>query len=181
MYAHGMTSREIQGHLREIYGVEVSPDLVSTVTDAVLDEVRAWQPRPLDAVSQILYLDALRVKVRDRGRVANRAIYLAIGVTPSGLKEVLGLWASEIEGAKFWLGVITELKNRGVSDVSVACVDGRTGDASAIEPVFPQARVQVCLVHLIRHALADVSDGDGKQVATGLEAILFEDHHPCCL
>src|SRR5215207_543535 len=127
MYARGMTCREIKAHLQEIYGVDVSPDLISTVTDAVIDEVRAWQTRLLDPVYPILYLDALVVKVKDQGRVSNKAIYLAIGVNLSGLKEVLGMWASESEGAKFWLSIITELKNRGLKDSYIACVDGLKG------------------------------------------------------
>ena len=124
MYARGMSCRQIQAHLEEIYAVEVSPDLVSTVTDSVIDEVRASQSRPLDALYPILYLDALQVKIKTDGRVANKAIYLAIGVNMQGTKEVLGMWASENEGAKFWLAVVTELKNRGVRDIFIACVDG---------------------------------------------------------
>jgi putative transposase len=171
MYARGMTCREIQAHLKEIYGVEVSPDLISTVTDAVLDEVRTWQARPLDEVYPILYLDALQVKVKDQGRVSNKAIYLAIGVNLAGLKEVLGLWASENEGAKFWLGVITELKQRGVKDVFLACVDGLKGFPEAIETVFPQTQVQLCMVHLLRHSLCYVSYKDRKDVATDLKLV----------
>jgi putative transposase len=171
MYARGMTCREIQAHLREIYGVEVSPDLISTVTDAVLDEVRAWQSRPLDAIYPILYLDALQVKVKDQGRVSNKTIYLAIGVNMQGLKEVLGMWASENEGAKFWLSVITELKSRGVKDIFIACVDGLKGFPEAIETIYPQTQVQLCLVHLMRFSLAYVSFKDRKGVAADLKAI----------
>ena len=171
MYARGMTCREIKAHLEEIYGVAVSPDLVSTVTDAVIDEVRAWQSRPLDAVYPILYLDALSVKVKDQGRVSNKAIYLAIGVNMQGLKEVLGMWASENEGAKFWLAIITELKNRGVRDIFIACVDGLKGFPEAIETVFPQTQVQLCMVHLLRFSLASVSFKDRKAVAADLKAI----------
>lgn len=170
-YARGMTCREIKAHLQEIYGVEVSPDLISTVTDGVLDEVRAWQSRPLDAIYPILYLDALQVKVKDQGRVSNKAIYLAIGVNMQGLKEVLGLWASENEGAKFWLSVITELKARGVRDIFIACVDGLKGFPEAIEAVFPKTQVQLCLVHLMRFSLCYVSFKDRKGVAAGLKAI----------
>jgi putative transposase len=134
--------------------VEISPSLISTVTDAVLDEVRAWQARPLDAVYPILYLDALHVKVKSQGRVMNKAIYLAFGVNLQGLKEVLGMWASETEGAKFWMQIVTELKTRGVSDIFIACVDGLKGFPEAIEAVFPQTQVQLCMVHLVRHSLS---------------------------
>lgn len=171
MYARGMTCREIKAHLQEIYGVEVSPDLISTVTDGVIDEVRAWQSRPLDALYPILYLDALQVKVRDQGRVSNKAIYLAIGVNMQGLKEVLGMWASENEGAKFWLSVITELKARGVRDIFIACVDGLKGFPEAIEAVFPKTQVQLCLVHLMRFSLCYVSFKDRKAVAAGLKGV----------
>jgi putative transposase len=171
LYSRGMTQREIQGHLEEIYGVEISPSLISTVTDAVLDEVRAWQSRPLDAVYPILYLDALQVKVKSQGRVTNKAIYLAFGVNMQGLKEVLGMWAAESEGAKFWMQIITEIKNRGVQDIFIACVDGLKGKPSAIEAVYPQTQVQLCIVHLVRHSLSYVSHKDRKQVATDLKAI----------
>jgi len=171
LYSRGMTQREIQGHLEEIYGVEVSPSLISTVTDAVLDEVRAWQTRPLDAVYPILYLDALQVKVKSQGRVVNKAIYLAFGVNLQGLKEVLGMWAAEAEGAKFWLSVVTELKNRGVQDVYIACVDGLKGFPEAIEAVYPQTQVQLCMVHMVRHSLSYVSHKDRKQVAADLKAV----------
>jgi putative transposase len=145
LYSRGMTQREIQGHLEEIYGVEISPSLISTVTDAVLDEVRAWQARPLDSVYPILYLDALSVKVKSQCRVTNKAIYhLAFGVNLQGLKEVLGMWAAENEGAKFRMQVITELKNRGVCDIFIACVDGLKGFPEAIAAVFPQTQVQLC-------------------------------------
>src|SRR2546423_4925018 len=171
LYARGMTLSEIQGHLEEIYGVEVSPSLISTVTDAVLDEVRAWQSRPLDAVYPILYLDALQVKVKSQGRVVNKAIYLAFGVNLQGLKEVLGMWAAETEGAKFWLSVVTELKNRGVQDVYIACVDGLQGFPEAIESIYPQTQVQLCMVHMVRHSLSYVSHKDRKEVALDLKAI----------
>lgn len=171
LYARGMTTREIQGHLEEVYGVEVSPSLISTVTDAVLEEVRAWQNRPLDTVYPILYLDALQVKVRTQGRVVNKAIYLAFGVTLDGLKDVLGMWAAETEGAKFWLQVVTELKNRGIQDIFIACVDGLKGFPEAIEGVFPATQVQLCLVHLMRHSLSYVSHKDRKDVAAALKEI----------
>ncbi len=171
LYARGMTQREIQGHLEEIYGVEISPSLISTVTDAVLDEVRAWQSRPLDTVYPILYLDALQVKVKSQGRVMNKAIYIAFGVNLSGLKEVLGMWASDNEGAKFWMQIVTELKNRGVQDIFIACVDGLKGFPEAIEAVYPQTQVQLCMVHLVRHSLSYVSHKDRKAVAEGLKEV----------
>jgi putative transposase len=166
-----MTAREIQAHLEEIYGVEVSPTLISSVTDAVLDEVKAWQSRPLDAVYPIVYLDAIMVKVRDGGHVSNRAVYLAIGVTMAGIKEVLGLWIAQTEGAKFWLQVVTELKNRGVCDIFIACVDGLKGFPEAIEAVFPKTEIQLCIVHLVRHSLNFVSWKQRKEVAGDLKTI----------
>jgi len=144
MYARGMTVRDIQGHLEEVYGVEVSPDLISRVTSAVVEDVAAWQNRPLDAVYPIVYLDALVVKVRDQGVVRNKSVYIALGVTLAGAKEVLGLWIEQNEGAKFWLKVVNELKTRGVRDVLIACCDGLKGFPEAIEAVFPQAVVQTC-------------------------------------
>jgi putative transposase len=171
MYALGMTTRDIQGHLQEIYGVEVSPTLISNVTDAVVEDVKAWQSRPLEAVYPILYLDALHVKIREAGHVQNRAIYVALGVQLNGNKEVLGLWAGQAEGAKFWLQVVTELKNRGVQDVFIACVDGLKGLPQAIETVFPQAQVQLCIVHLVRNCLNYVSWKERKAVAADLKPI----------
>jgi putative transposase len=171
MYARGMTTREIQGHLREMYGVDVSPTLVSDVTDAVLDEVRAWQNRPLEPIYGIVFLDALYVKMRHEGRVENRAVYVALGVDLEGRKEVLGLWTSGSEGAKFWLGVLTELKNRGVRDVLIACVDGLKGFPQAIESVFPETRIQLCIVHLVRASLHYVNWKERKRVAADLKAI----------
>jgi putative transposase len=171
LYARGMTTREIQAHLEEIYQVEVSPALISSVTDAVLDEVKAWQNRPLDALYPILYLDALQVKVRDGAHVRNKAIYLAIGINLQGAKEVLGLWVAQTEGAKFWLQVVTELKNRGVSDIFIACVDGLKGFPEAIETVFPDAQVQLCIVHLVRHSLNYVGWKQRKEVAADLQRI----------
>ena len=153
MYARGMSTREIQGHLRELYGIEVSPDLVSAVTDAVLDEVAEWQNRPLEAVYPLVFLDAIRVKVRDEGTVRNKAVYVALGVRPDGTKEVLGLWIEQTEGAKFWLRVMNELKDRGVADILIAVVDGLKGFPEAIAAVFPKAQVQACVVHLIRRSL----------------------------
>jgi putative transposase len=171
MYARGMSTREIQGHLQEIYGVEVSPALISQVTEEVMEEVKLWQSRPLDAVYPIVYLDALFVKMRHEGRVENRAVYVAIGVNLEGTKEVLGLWTSASEGAKFWLSILTELRNRGVRDIFIACVDGLKGFPQAIESVFPQAQVQLCIVHLVRASLNYVNWKDRKQVAADLKPI----------
>jgi putative transposase len=171
MYARGMSTREIQGHLEEIYKVEVSPALISNVTEEVMEEVKRWQNRPLDPVYPIMYLDALMVKIRDAGHVRNRAIYVAIGVNMQGNKEVLGLWVSQAEGAKFWLQVLTELKNRGVEDVFIACVDGLTGFPEAIETVFPKAEVQLCIVHQVRASLNYVSWKQRKAVAADLRPI----------
>lgn len=171
MYARGMTTREIQGHLEEIYAVEVSPDFISTVTDSVLEEVKQWQTRPLDGFYPILFFDALRVHVKQDGRVFDKSIYVALGVNRFGLKEILGLWAAQSEGAKFWLSVITELHHRGVKDVLIACVDGLKGLPEAIESVFVNTQVQLCIVHQLRNSLAFVSYKDRKAVATDLKAI----------
>jgi putative transposase len=171
MYARGMSTREIQGHLRELYGIEVSPDLVSAVTDAVLDEVAEWQNRPLEALYPLVFLDALRVKVRDEGTVRNKAVYVALGVRPDGTKEVLGLWIEQTEGAKFWLRVMNELKDRGVLDILIAVVDGLKGFPEAISAVFPRTQVQACVVHLIRNSLDFVSYKDRKAVAAALKEV----------
>jgi putative transposase len=171
MYARGMTTREIQAHLQEMYHTDVSPTLISNVTDAVIEEVRVWQARPLDPVYPIVYLDALMVKMRDNGVVENRAVYVALGITLEGQKEVLGLWTSASEGAKFWLQILTELKNRGVQDIFIACVDGLKGFPQAIQTVYPQATVQLCIVHLVRASLNYVSWQDRKRVANDLKAI----------
>jgi putative transposase len=171
MYARGMSTREIQGHLRELYGIEVSPDLVSAVTDAVLDEVAEWQNRPLEALYPLVFLDALRVKVRDEGTVRNKAVYVALGVRADGTKEVLGLWIEQTEGAKFWLRVMTELRERGVADILIAVVDGLKGFPEAIAAVFPRTQVQACVVHLIRNSLDLVSYRDRKAVAAALKGI----------
>ncbi|WP_035683761.1 IS256 family transposase, partial [Azospirillum brasilense] len=171
MYARGMSVREIQGHLRELYGIEVSPDLVSAVTDAVLEEVAAWQERPLEPLYPLVFFDALRVKVRDEGTVRNKAVHVALGVRPDGTKEVLGLWIEQTEGAKFWLRVMSELKNRGVEDVLIAIVDGLKGFPEAITAVFPQAQVQTCIVHLIRGSLEFVSWKDRRAVAAALKEV----------
>jgi putative transposase len=171
MYARGMTTREIQGHLQEMYSVEVSPTLISEVTDGVMEEVKAWQNRPLEPVYGVVYLDALYVKMRHEGRVDNRAVYVAIGIGLDGQKDVLGLWTSSNEGAKFWLGVLTELKNRGVKEILIACVDGLKGFPQAIESVFPQTVVQLCIVHLVRASLNYVNWKERKQVAADLKEI----------
>jgi putative transposase len=171
LYARGMTTRDIQAHLEEMYGVDISPTLVSQVTKAVQEEIVLWQNRPLDEVWPIVYLDAIRVKVRQDGRVINKAIYIALGVNMDGLKEVLGLWTAETEGAKFWLQVVTELKNRGVKDIFIACVDGLKGFPEAIETVFPDTQVQLCIVHMVRHSLNYVSWKQRKEVAADLKAI----------
>lgn len=171
LYSRGLSTREIKAHLEEIYGVEVSPGLISSATEAVSDLVREWQTRPLDAVYPIVYLDAVRVKIRFDGQVQNRCIYLAIGVNLEGKKETLGLWSAENEGAKFWLSVLTELSNRGVKDIFIACVDGLKGFPEAIEAVFPNTVTQVCIVHQIRNSLAFISYKDRKQVAADLKPI----------
>ena len=171
MYARGMSTREIVGHLRELYGIDVSPDLISAVTDAVLEEVSAWQARPLEAIYPLVFFDALRVKIRDEGLVRNKAIHIALGVRADGTKEILGLWLEQNEGAKFWLRVMNELKNRGVEDLLIAVVDGLKGFPEAITAVFPQATVQTCIVHLLRHSLNFVSWKDRKPVAAALKTI----------
>ena len=171
LYARGMTTREIQGHLQEIYGTDISPTLVSSATEAVLEEVRARQSRLLDPVYPILYPDALIVKVKENGRVINKAVYLVIGVNLQGLKEVLGIWIAETEGAKFWLSIVTELQTRGVKDIFIACADGLKGFPEAIEAVFPKTRVQLCLLHLLRHSLSYVSYKERKEVAADLKLI----------
>lgn len=171
LYSRGLTTREIQGHLEEIYGVEVSPALISIVTEAVAEEVKAWQNRPLDALYPIVYMDAIRVKARGNGHVVNKAVYLAIGINLDGAKEVLGMWVSENEGAKFWLQVVTELKNRGVQDIFIACVDGLKGFPEAIETVYPATQVQLCIVHMVRNSLRFVSWKQRKEVAADLKLI----------
>jgi putative transposase len=171
LYARGMTTREIQGHLEEMYQVEVSPTLISNVTDAVIEEVKAWQTRPLDAIYPIAYLDALVVKMRADGRVENRAVYVAIGINLEGQKEVLGLWTSANEGAKFWLQVLTELQNRGLKDIFIACVDGLKGFPQAIETVYPKTTVQLCIVHMVRASLNYVNWKERKLVARDLKSV----------
>ncbi len=162
---------EIQGHLEELYGTEVSKGLISNVTNAVWDEVTAWQARPLDPVYPIVYFDALQVKIRTDGTVANQAVYLALGVNMDGEKELLGLWMAQNEGAKFWLGVLNELKNRGVEDLFIACVDGLSGFPEAVEAAFPQTQVQLCIVHMVRNSLRYVPWKQRKAVAADLKKI----------
>jgi len=171
LYARGMTVREIQAHLEEMYGAEVSPTLISTVTDAVMDEAKAWQSRPLDALYPIVYLDCIHVKSRDAGVVKVKAVYLALGIDLTGNKQLLGLWIAQTEGAKFWLQVVTELKNRGVQDIFIACVDGLKGFPEAIESVYPQTAVELCLVHMVRHSLNYVSWKMRKAVAADLRSV----------
>lgn len=170
LYARGMTVREIQAHLEEMYGTEVSPSLISTVTDAVIDEVKAWQARPLDAVYPIVYLDCIHAKVRE-GTVRVKAVYLAIGINMAGEKEVLGLWLAQTEGAKFWAQVVSELRNRGVQDIFIACVDGLKGFPEAIESTFPKTTVQLCIVHMVRNSLNYVSWKRRAEVAADLRRI----------
>lgn len=153
MYARGMSTREIVGHVQELYGVDVSPDLISAVTDAVLEEIAAWQSRPLETVYPLVFFDALRVKIRDEGHVRNKAVHVALGVRGDGTKEILGLWIETNEGAKFWLRVMNELKNRGVEDILIAVVDGLKGFPDAVNAVFPETTVQTCIVHLLRNSL----------------------------
>jgi putative transposase len=171
LYARGMTVREIQAHLEELYQVDVSPDVISTVTDAVLEEVTAWQQRPLDACYAAVFFDALRVKIRDEGVVRNKAVYLALGVRTTGQREILGLWIEQTEGAAFWHRVLTELTNRGVQDILIALVDGLSGFPEAITAVFPQTQIHHCVVHLVRRSLSYVSWADRKSVAAALRMI----------
>jgi putative transposase len=171
MHARGMSTREIVGHLRELYGIDVSPDLISAVTDAVLEEIATWQARPLEPVYPLVFFDALRVKIRDEGLVRNKAVHIALGVRADGGKEILGLWLEQTEGAKFWLRVMNELKNRGVEDVLIAVVDGLKGFPDAITAVFPDATVQTCIIHLLRQSLALVAYKDRKAVAAALKEV----------
>jgi putative transposase len=171
LYARGMTVREIQSHLEEMYGAEVSPTLISSVTEAVMEDAKAWQNRPLDALYPIVYLDCIHVKVRDGGVVRAKAVYLALGINMAGEKEILGLWIAQTEGAKFWLQVVTELKNRGVQDIFIACVDGLKGFPEAIEVVYPKTAVQLCIVHMVRNSLNYVSWKLRKLVAADLRSI----------
>ena len=171
LYARGMTTRELAEHVGELYGTEISPDLVSAVTDAVLEDVAAWQSRALDSTYAIVFFDALRVKIRDEGLVSNRAVYLAIGVRCSGPKELLGLWIEQTEGAKFWLRVMTELRHRGVQDILIAVVDGLKGFPEAITSVFPKTVVQTCIVHLIRFSMHFASWKERRLIGAALKPI----------
>jgi len=171
LYARGMTIREIQGHLEELYATKVSSELISKVTDGILEEVTAWQNRGLDSVYPIMYLDCIHVKARDNHVIINKAVYLAIGVNMEGKKELLGIWIGKNEGAKFWMQVVTELKNRGVEQIYVACVDGLKGFPEAINSIFPKTIVQLCIVHMVRNSVKYVSYKDLKSVTTDLKLV----------
>lgn len=171
LYARGMSTRDIQAHIEEIYGIGISPELVSAITDAVIDEVKAWQNRPLETTYAVVYFDALRVKIRDEGLVCNKAVYLAIGITCEGEKDILGLWIEQTEGAKFWLRVMNDLKARGLNDILIAVVDGLKGFPEAITTVFPGCVVQTCIVHLIRYSMQFASWKERKALAKALKPI----------
>lgn len=171
LYARGLSTRDIQAEIQEMYGVELSPTLISQVTDSIMDEVRAWQSRPLDATYPIVFLDALVVKVKENKQVNNKAVYLALGINQEGQKEVLGMWVSQNEGAKFWLSVLTELQNRGLKNVFIFCTDGLTGFPDAIEAVYPKARIQLCIVHMIRNSTKFVNWKDRKPLCADLKNI----------
>lgn len=171
LYANGMTTRDIQTHLHELFGIEASPDMISNITDAVINDFREWQNRQLDSFYPVVYLDALVVKSRESGKSTKKAVYVALGINMEGKKEILGLWVSENEGAKFWMRVLNEMKNRGVEDILIACTDGLTGFPEAIEAVFPKAVVQLCIVHMVRNSTKYVSAKDRKAVCTDLRAI----------
>ncbi|CAM7544372.1 hypothetical protein G983_04220 [Escherichia coli UMEA 3656-1] len=171
LYAKGMTTREIVATFKEMYDADVSPTLISKVTDAVKEQVSEWQNRPLDALYPIVYLDCIVVKVRHGGSVINKAVFLALGINTDGQKELLGMWLAENEGAKFWLGVLTELKNRGLQDILIACVDGLKGFPEAINSVYPQTHIQLCIIHMVRNSLKFVSWKDYKAVTSGLKAV----------
>ncbi|MGL1904470.1 MAG: IS256 family transposase [Fibrobacterales bacterium] len=171
LYARGMSTREIQGYLQELYKIEVSPDLISTVTDTILDDVKVWQNRMLDSFYPIVFMDALRVKIRENNRIINKAVYIALAINMEGQKEVLGLWIANNEGAKFWLNVLTEIQNRGVQDILVACVDGLKGFPEAIESIYPETEVQLCIVHLMRASMKYLSKEDRPSVLADLKQI----------
>ena len=171
LYSRGVSTRDIEAHLRDIYGVSVGRDLISRVTDAVMDDARAWQQRPLEDVYPVLFLDAFVLKIRENGSVQRRACYLALGVTMDGSRDVLGMWFQEAEGAKFWMQVLSDLRQRGVKDILICCVDGLTGFPEAIEAVFPQTTVQTCIVHLIRNSLKYVPRREFANVARDLKPI----------
>lgn len=171
LYARGLSMKDIQGYIRDIYGIEASPELISTVTESVMEELKTWQSRPLESHYPIVYLDALMVKIRDNGHIVNKAVYLAIGVDLEGKKTPLGLWISKNEGARFWLSVITELKNRGVEDIFILCCDGLKGLPEAVASVFPQTQVQLCIIHMIRNSLRYVTWKDSRAVCRDLRPI----------
>ena len=171
MYSFGMTDRDIKSHIKEIYNVEVSADLISRVTSSVMEEVHEWQSRPLDKSYAIVYLDALRIKSRQSGRSCDKSVYVALGVNFEGQKEVLGLWISENEGAKFWMGVLSEIKNRGVEDILIACMDGLSGFPEAVRAVYPKTRVQLCIVHMVRNSMKFVPHKELKALCADLRAI----------
>lgn len=175
LYARGMTMKEIKGHLEEIYATDVSPELISNITDEIIDEVKEWQNRPLDRLYAILYLDAMVVKVRENGHVFNKSLYIALAVNMEGEKEILGIWIEKTEGAKFWLSVITELKNRGVEDILIACIDGLSGFSEAISSIFPKTEIQRCIVHMVRNSLKYVPHKNKKEVAGDLKKIYNSD------
>src|SRR5574342_374806 len=171
LHARGMTVREIQAFLAEMYAVEVSPDLISTVTDAVVAEVMAWQSRPLEALYPVVFFDALRVKIRDEGTVRSKAVYLALAVLPDGTRDILGIWIEQTEGAKFWMKVFSDLKSRGCQDILIAVTDGLKGMSDALAAVFPATTLQTCIVHLIRHSLEYAAWQDRKPLSTALRTI----------
>ena len=171
LYARGMTTREIQGHLQELYGVEVSPALISAVTDSVMEDVRAWQARPLERFYPIVYLDAIHLKIREDRHVQTRAVYVALALNSEGHKELLGFWVGEAEGAKFWLGILTELRNRGVEDMLIAAIDGLKGFPEAVAAVYPNTQVQLCIVHMVRNSLRYVTWKHRKAVARDLRSV----------
>jgi putative transposase len=171
LYTKGMTTREIVATFKEMYDADVSPTLISKVTDAVKEQVTEWQNRPLDSLYPIVYLDCIVVKVRQNGSVINKAVFLALGINTEGKKELLGMWLAENEGAKFWLNVLTELKNRGLQDILIACVDGLKGFPDAINSVYPQTHIQLCIIHMVRNSLKYVSWKDYKAVTSGLKTV----------
>jgi len=171
MYARGMSVRDIRDHLQEIYGVKVSPDLVSRVTDAVVDELHAWQQRPVEPVYLVVYVDALMVKIREKGHVGNRAVYTVVGIAPDGRKEVLGLWVQATEGAKYWLSILEELKQRGLQDIFILCADGLKGLPEAVEASFPKAIFQTCIVHMVRQSTRFVPWKDRRAVCADLREV----------
>jgi putative transposase len=171
LYARGMTTRDVQAHLQELYGVEISPELISSITDGVLSEVQTWQSRPLDPVYTVVFFDAIWIKVRQESHVVNKAVYLVLGIDLDGFKDVLGIWIEKEEGAKFWMKVLNELQGRGVGDILIACVDGLKGLPEAIEAIFPRTRVQLCIVHMVRSSLRYTSWQERRQVAADLKAI----------